>query len=107
MAANTAAVATYRNSRAAKRQTQSTLNKQYKWIDRSGHCILITAIFVVAGAADVRAIVCSDWDFWTDWKIRSGGVIAGCHHYYSVSMQYIQWVAWRFLLEQRIPRVLL
>ena len=59
---------------AAERQKRlelrELLNAKYRWIDRSWDAVFwITAIFIVAGAADItRLLFAGDWDFWTDWK---------------------------------------
>ena len=59
---------------AAERQKRlelkALLQKQYKWIDRKWDIVFwVTAIFVVAGAADItKQLFAGDWDFWTDWK---------------------------------------
>ena len=59
---------------AAERQKRlelkALLQKEYKWIDRKWDIVFwITAIFVVAGAADItKQLFAGDWDFWTDWK---------------------------------------
>src|SRR5258708_12821255 len=72
MATDTTAVADI--AEAAERQKRlelkALLNKQYKWIDRKWDIVFwITAIFVVAGAADItKQLFAGDWDFWTDWK---------------------------------------
>ena len=69
MAAGTTTIA-----EAAERQRRlelkALLQKQYKWIDRKWDLVFwVTAIFVVAGAADItKQLFAGDWDFWTDWK---------------------------------------
>ena len=62
-----AAAAAERQRRLALRDL---LNAKYQWIDRTWDAVFwITAIFVVAGAADItRLLFAGDWDFWTDWK---------------------------------------
>jgi methane/ammonia monooxygenase subunit A len=81
-------------------ELQRLLNKKYRYIDRTWDAVFwITAIFVVAAAADItKLLFAGDWDMWTDWKDR--------HWWMTITpfatiiipsaLQYIQWRAWRF-----------
>ena len=89
---------------AAERQRRlelrALLNKKYKWIDRKWDLVFwITAIFVVAGAADItKQLFAGDWDFWTDWKDPQWWPVVTAFATIIIpsALQYIQWVAWRF-----------
>ena len=89
---------------AAERQKRlelkALLNKEYKWIDRSWDIVFwVTAIFVVAGAADItKQLFAGDWDFWTDWKDPQWWPVITAFATIIIpsALQYIQWAAWRF-----------
>src|SRR5262249_36779168 len=69
MAAGTTTIAEVAE-RQRRLELKELLQKQYKWIDRKWDLVFwVTAIFVVAGAADItKQLFAGDWDFWTDWK---------------------------------------
>jgi methane/ammonia monooxygenase subunit A len=92
-----AAAAAERQRRLALRDL---LNARYQWIDRTWDAVFwITAIFVVAGAADItRLLFAGDWDFWTDWKDPQWWPVVTAFATIIIpsALQYIQWAAWRF-----------
>src|SRR6202021_3702427 len=92
-----AAAAAERQRRLALRDL---LNAKYQWIDRTwGAVFWITAIFVVAGAADItRLLFAGDWDFSTDWKDPQWWPVITAFATIIIpsALQYIQWAAWRF-----------
>ena len=77
---------------AAERQRRlelkELLNKKYKWVDWKWDLVFwTTAVFVVAGAADItKQLFAGDWDFWTDWKDPQWwpGGHGLCHDHYSL-----------------------
>ena len=75
-------------------------NAKYQWIDRTWDVVFwITAIFVVAGAADItKLLFAGDWDFWTDWKDPQWWPVVTAFATIIIpsALQYIQWAAWRF-----------
>ena len=89
---------------AAERQRRlelkELLNKKYKWIDWKWDLVFwTTAIFVVAGAADItKQLFAGDWDFWTDWKDPQWWPVVTAFATIIIpsTLQYIQWAAWRF-----------
>ncbi len=99
MAAGTTTIA-----EAAERQRRlelkELLQKQYKWIDWKWDLVFwVTAIFVVAGAADItKQLFAGDWDFWTDWKDPQWWPVITAFATIIIpsALQYIQWAAWRF-----------
>ncbi|HXG19974.1 MAG TPA: methane monooxygenase/ammonia monooxygenase subunit A, partial [Methylomirabilota bacterium] len=102
MAASTTTVTDI--AEAAERQRRlelrELLQKKYKWIDRKWDIVFwVTAIFVVAGAADItKQLFAGDWDFWTDWKDPQWWPVITAFATIIIpsALQYIQWVAWRF-----------
>jgi methane/ammonia monooxygenase subunit A len=89
---------------AAERQhrleLRELLNAKYIFIDRTWDAVFwITAIFIVAGAADItKLLFAGDWDFWTDWKDPQWWPVVTAFATIIIpsALQYIQWVAWRF-----------
>ena len=89
---------------AAERQRRlelrDLLNAKYQWIDRTWDAVFwITAIFIVAGAADItKLLFAGDWDFWTDWKDPQWWPVVTAFATIIIpsALQYIQWAAWRF-----------
>lgn len=81
-------------------ELRELLNAKYRWIDRSWDAVFwITAIFIVAGAADItRLLFAGDWDFWTDWKDPQWWPVVTAFATIIIpsALQWIQWVAWRF-----------
>ena len=75
------------------------LNAKYQWIDRTWDAVFwITAIFVVAGAADItRLLFAGDWDFWTDWKdppmVAGGHGVRHYHHSFGAPVHSVGRVA--------------
>src|SRR4051794_10763114 len=86
--------------RQKRLELRALLNKPYKWIDRKWDLVFwITAIFVVAGAADItKQLFAGDWDFWTDWKDMQWWPVITAFATIIIpsALQYIQWAAWRF-----------
>jgi methane/ammonia monooxygenase subunit A len=76
------------------------LQKKYKWMDYKWDLVFwVTAIFVVAGAADItKLLFAGDWDFWTDWKDQQWWPVLTPFATIIIpsALQWIQWVAWRF-----------
>ena len=89
---------------AAERQRRlelrELLNAKYIFIDRTWDAVFwITAIFIVAGAADItKLLFAGDWDFWTDWKDRQWWMTITPFAMIIIpsAIQYIQWLAWKF-----------
>src|SRR5208283_2848205 len=89
---------------AAERQKRlelrDLLDAKYQWIDRTWDAVfLITAAFVVGGAADItKLLFAGDWDFWTDWKDPQWWPVVTAFATIIIpsALQWIQWVAWRF-----------
>ncbi len=89
---------------AAERQRRlelkELLNKKYKWVDWKWDLVFwTTAVFVVAGAADItKQLFAGDWDFWTDWKDPQWWPVVTAFATIIIpsTLQYIQWTAWRF-----------
>jgi methane/ammonia monooxygenase subunit A len=81
-------------------ELRELLHTKYQWIDRTWDAVFwITAIFVVAGAADItKLLFAGDWDFWTDWKDAQWWVVVTAFATIIIpsALQWIQWVAWRF-----------
>ena len=100
---------------AAERQRRlelkELLNKKYKWVDWKWDLVFwTTAVFVVAGAADItKQLFAGDWDFWTDWKDPQWWPVVTAFATIIIpsTLQYIQWTAWRFSDRCDLHRVLL
>ena len=75
-------------ARCCKRSTSGSIGK---W----DLVFWITAIFVVAGAADItKQLFAGDWDFWTDWKDPQWWPVITAFATIIIpsALQYIQWV---------------
>lgn len=85
---------------ASTEELRQLLNKEYTFIDRKWDAVFwITAIFVVAAAADItKLLFAGDWDMWTDWKDRQWWMTITPFATIIIpsALQYIQWRAWRF-----------
>src|SRR5271156_6535482 len=88
------------DERQHRLETSDLLNTEYKRIDCTWDAVFwITAIFVVAGAADItKLLFAGDWDFWTDWKDPQWWPVVTAFATIIIpsALQWIQWVAWRF-----------
>jgi hypothetical protein len=86
--------------RQRRLELRELLNAKYLFIDRTWDAVFwITAIFVVAGAADItKLLFAGDWDFWTDWKDPQWWPVVTAFATIIIpsALQWIQWVAWRF-----------
>jgi methane/ammonia monooxygenase subunit A len=102
MAASTTTVTDIASAaeRQKRLELKTLLQKEYKWIDRKWDIVFwITAVFVVAGAADItKQLFAGDWDFWTDWKDAQWWPVVTAFATIIIpsALQYIQWAAWRF-----------
>jgi methane/ammonia monooxygenase subunit A len=102
MAASTTTVTDIADAaeRQKRLELKALLQKEYKWIDRKWDIVFwITAVFVVAGAADItKQLFAGDWDFWTDWKDPQWWPVVTAFATIIIpsALQYIQWAAWRF-----------
>lgn len=85
---------------AETQQLRQLLDKKYVYIDRTWDVVFwVTAIFVVAAAADItKLLFAGDWDMWLDWKDRQWWPIVTPFAMIIIpsALQYIQWLAWRF-----------
>lgn len=81
-------------------ELRALANKKYKYINRTWDAVFwITAIFVVAAAADItKLLFAGDWDMWADWKDRQWWMTVTPFATIIIpsALQYIQWRAWRF-----------
>jgi methane/ammonia monooxygenase subunit A len=102
MAASTTTVTDLADAaeRQKRLELKALLEKKYKWIDRKWDIVFwVTAVFVVAGAADItKQLFAGDWDFWTDWKDPQWWPVITAFATIIIpsALQYIQWAAWRF-----------
>src|SRR5207245_11626841 len=102
MATSPAAAASAIAEKQRRLDLRELLNAKYVYIDRTWDAVFwITAIFIVAGAADItKLLFAGDWDFWTDWKDPQWWpVVTGFATIIIPSaLQCIQCVAWQFLM---------